>query len=498
MSSTRPMWLDVCRTGLFSTITVSGLSCCYWTQTLQYEPELKERIAPLVSWRMAFYGITGLVLFMLSVQPYVYKYIGSKLLIVSQLSLLLIGLGMTIKIYQEIIPLMTSSNTLEHQQWVLGSCSVYIVSSALWLMFGFYSYLRYTDPHDVLGYVTTSEWNAPEISNTIQSTIKCATEEPTAGNTMIFYFSESWPDEERETTRNQNGMILKLEIYSSNINVVDYILKRKLLQQPESNWFIQKKTKEVRAYLEQSTNVILVGHSYGGFIACKVAEALNQHSCSERIQLITLGSLYIPRSPIQGIRMERHYLFLGDIAQRINQTDEPTLEEWVKNGVGPYHGQQNIVWAISPLGVPDSLLKDINDDMIGTLSNFLNYQSYPGFYEKDKTATIQAGDRASWKIHQSYYLLFNFIKKAIVIKYKDESMGNVEIIQVDAIQDKKKKDWEVWFKNNVSSNKLFLDSKEDQGNEDEELYESEDQERNKSNISSSILSNNEDDEPEIK
>lgn len=91
----------------------------------------------------------------------------------------------------------------------------------------------------------------------------------------------------------------------------------------KKNKFVQYVLNEVKILLDQGYNVFLMGHSYGGSVASRIAEIVckdpQNTTYMNRLTIITLGSIYVPRpEKTQGVNI-KHYMFENDVALKCNK-----------------------------------------------------------------------------------------------------------------------------------------------------------------------------------
>jgi pimeloyl-ACP methyl ester carboxylesterase len=104
--------------------------------------------------------------------------------------------------------------------------------------------------------------------------------------------------------------------------------------------------ERVKTLLNSNDRLILIGHSYGGYVASRIAESLSATMDMvylKRLHVVTFGSVYVPSlARVTGINI-LHYMLRNDISLRINKLkppgdihDEPFVMEtsrsivWVK------------------------------------------------------------------------------------------------------------------------------------------------------------------------
>lgn len=76
--------------------------------------------------------------------------------------------------------------------------------------------------------------------------------------------------------------------------------------------FVQEVREAVCAAMRRGERVVLVGHSYGGSVATRIAESVR---CRGTLEVATFGSIYTrsPRAISQGVRI-RQYMYAREVA----------------------------------------------------------------------------------------------------------------------------------------------------------------------------------------
>lgn len=101
--------------------------------------------------------------------------------------------------------------------------------------------------------------------------------------------------------------------------------------------------------LEQINNnkVIIVGHSYGGAVASKIAELFSKNRPKEecdRLHIATMGSIYIsPKNKVENIDII-NYMHVNDISMNCNGLKQPVLSDFQNEDLSNTSNDQNIVW----------------------------------------------------------------------------------------------------------------------------------------------------------
>lgn len=93
--------------------------------------------------------------------------------------------------------------------------------------------------------------------------------------------------------------------------------------------FVNYIFEEVKGLLEKKKTVLLAGHSYGGDLACNVAEEINlkEEGLATKLRLATFGSTYIANTNnLQNCEVVTHYMIEDDIALRTNTLKTPKGE----------------------------------------------------------------------------------------------------------------------------------------------------------------------------
>ena len=88
-----------------------------------------------------------------------------------------------------------------------------------------------------------------------------------------------------------------------------------------NNTFVKEVVEEVKKHLDMGHQVYLLGHSYGGSVAARVAESFVKHATLENassLSVATFGSIYVPKKArVAGIDIT-HYMYVNDVALKCN------------------------------------------------------------------------------------------------------------------------------------------------------------------------------------
>lgn len=98
--------------------------------------------------------------------------------------------------------------------------------------------------------------------------------------------------------------------------------------------FVNEVFYEVINYANRDYNVIVVGHSYGGSVVSRVAELFTDRRITRKnVQMITTGSIYVPKPLLTRSVNIRHIMFTNDVALRCNHLNpiHDTYVEWLKH-----------------------------------------------------------------------------------------------------------------------------------------------------------------------
>jgi hypothetical protein len=121
----------------------------------------------------------------------------------------------------------------------------------------------------------------------------------------------------------------------------------------KKNKFVQYVFNEVKQYIDKGYNVFLVGHSYGGSVVSRIAEILHREVSQgsiyvNRLNAITLGSIYVPRPErTHGVNIY-HYMFENDVALKCNELGKKGIKEshvtWLqqRNYIAPSKKKKSI------------------------------------------------------------------------------------------------------------------------------------------------------------
>ena len=90
----------------------------------------------------------------------------------------------------------------------------------------------------------------------------------------------------------------------------------------EPTAFVKEVIEKVCLALRQGDNVVLVGYSYGGSVAARVAmylrlfcKELNIRNLKKNLHVVTFGSIFIPPPALTAGVDVKHYAFENDIAE---------------------------------------------------------------------------------------------------------------------------------------------------------------------------------------
>ncbi len=120
--------------------------------------------------------------------------------------------------------------------------------------------------------------------------------------------------------------------------------------------FVQGVFTRIKELLQEGKRVFLVGHSYGGSVASRVAELVNREPdislYNKKLFVITLGSIYIPKKE----RLNRfhqnvfHNMICGDVATKCNKLKSP---DWDSDDEGDAYIRWDVCYS-SQLALKES------------------------------------------------------------------------------------------------------------------------------------------------
>ncbi len=113
--------------------------------------------------------------------------------------------------------------------------------------------------------------------------------------------------------------ILDVEVMCNTIDSksMTYDIWRRLKNKDlEPTPFVEHVMIDVASKLARGEHVLLVGHSYGGSVASRVAMFLSEYEYDQvhNLQIGTFGSIFIPPPEATGSIDIRHYVYANDIA----------------------------------------------------------------------------------------------------------------------------------------------------------------------------------------
>lgn len=139
-----------------------------------------------------------------------------------------------------------------------------------------------------------------------------------------------------------------LECNKSTAKMLKNIAKTVCAIRPSSkDSFVDSIYRKILRYRNTSTRILLLGSSYGGSVAGRVASLFNDDPVmAPRLSVATFGSIHIPK-PDRVSRISLvNFMFPGDVALKCNGLKTPAR-------VPSYDAVQKIIW----LPVPGQLTK---------------------------------------------------------------------------------------------------------------------------------------------
>ena len=99
--------------------------------------------------------------------------------------------------------------------------------------------------------------------------------------------------------------------------------------------------------LESDYNVMIVGHSYGGSIAARIATVLNNHPKAANVHIATMGSIYnIKKEEANNIDLVQ-YMFVKDVALKC--ANLKSIKFATAQTKYQYDPVSNITWLPQPI-----------------------------------------------------------------------------------------------------------------------------------------------------
>lgn len=111
-------------------------------------------------------------------------------------------------------------------------------------------------------------------------------------------------------------------------NTLKHIGKRCVLRSSQDTTYARMHQDAVEASLVDPdvTHVVVMGHSYGGFVASCIAEALNDHPYAHKLHVATYGAIQVAApSAVRNINMVQ-FMNVNDVALRCNGLADPSSQ----------------------------------------------------------------------------------------------------------------------------------------------------------------------------
>lgn len=92
---------------------------------------------------------------------------------------------------------------------------------------------------------------------------------------------------------------------------------KSICYKPETSTFMNEIINTIRKHIQEKKNVVVIGHSYGGYVASKIAEQFDQNSTLQpllkSLTFATFGSTYVPSYKLEKVdKRIMHYMIKDD------------------------------------------------------------------------------------------------------------------------------------------------------------------------------------------
>ena len=157
---------------------------------------------------------------------------------------------------------------------------------------------------------------------------------------------KTW-DNYLQNTFSNKYLEVQVECDGSTLNIFKDIVKTYCYMKPSTtNKFVVSIHDKINKLLLENYNVTIIGHSYGGSVAARLATMFNSHSHVAKLQIVTLGSIFnIKKSEASNVNLVQ-YMYSNDVALRCaNIKSFDVTKTGLKHHYDP---DTNIVWLPKP------------------------------------------------------------------------------------------------------------------------------------------------------
>lgn len=141
---------------------------------------------------------------------------------------------------------------------------------------------------------------------------------------------------------------IHVECDDSTLNIFKDIVKTYCYMKPSNtNRFVVSIYEKINKLLGQNYNILVIGHSYGGSVAARLAMMFNIHPKNNKLRFVTLGSIFnIKKNEAPNVNIVQ-YMYSNDVALKCaniksyNFASNTSLKYY-------YDDDTNIIWLPKP------------------------------------------------------------------------------------------------------------------------------------------------------
>ena len=131
--------------------------------------------------------------------------------------------------------------------------------------------------------------------------------------------------------------------------------------------FVKSITSEIEKYFDKNYHVYVLGHSYGGTVASRIAEFFNSNPKAQtNLHVATFGSIYVPNPQYTNNIEVKHFMKEGDVALKCNGLKLPTFPFDTKK---VYDDKTKVFWE-------KTSVKLTKRHLLGKIDNWEVHNSY--------------------------------------------------------------------------------------------------------------------------